>query len=42
LGSLVKDVGEVAKEIEMVHLGRQCQGIEHGGAFGFLMGTEEE
>ena len=41
-GSPVKDVDEVVKEVEMVHLGRQCERIENSCPFGFLMRTEEE
>ena len=41
-GSPVKDVDEVAKEVETVHLGRQCERIEHSCPFGSLMRTEEE
>jgi len=35
LSSPVKDVSEVVEEVEVAHLGGQCQGIEHGGSFGF-------
>ena len=42
LGSPVKDVDEIVKEVEMVHLGRQCERIEHSCPFGSLMRTEEE
>ena len=41
-GSPIKDVDEVVKEVEMVHLGRQCERIEHSCPFGSLMRTEEE
>ena len=31
-----RDVGEIVKEVEMVHLGRQCERIEHSCPFGSL------